>query len=45
VLARDIAAPANRVTDIMNGESAVSTATVILLGRRLGASAECWLDL
>ena len=41
-VARDIGVPANRVTEIVNGERAVSAATAILLGRRLGTSAEFW---
>jgi addiction module HigA family antidote len=44
-LARDIEVPANRVTAILNGERAVSAETAILLGRRLGTSAEFWLNL
>jgi addiction module HigA family antidote len=44
-LARDIGVPANRVTEIANGELAVSAETAILLGRRLGTSAEFWLNL
>ena len=44
-LARDIGVPANRVTEIVNGERAVSAETAILLGRRLGTSAEFWLNL
>jgi antitoxin HigA-1 len=44
-LARDIGVPANRVTEIVNGERAVSAETAILLGRRLGSSAEFWLNL
>ena len=44
-LARDIGVPANRVTEIVNGERAVSAETAILRGRRLGTSAEFWLNL
>ena len=44
-LARDIGVPANRVTEIVNGERAVSAETAIVLGRRLGTSAEFWLNL
>ena len=45
VLARDIGVPANRVTEIVNGERAVFAETAILLGRRLGTSAGFWLNL
>jgi antitoxin HigA-1 len=44
-LARIIGVPANRVTEIVNGERADSAETAILLGRRLGTSAEFWLNL
>ena len=33
------------MTEIVNGERAVSAETAILLGRRLGTSAEFWLNL
>jgi addiction module HigA family antidote len=44
-LARDMGVPANRVTEILSGARAVSAETAILLGRRLGTSAEFWLNL
>ena len=44
-LARDLAVPANRVTEILNGERAVTAETAILLERRFGSSAKFWLNL
>ncbi len=44
-LARDMGVPANRVTEILNGERAVSAETAILLERRFGSSAKFWLNL
>ena len=44
-LARDIGVPPNRVTEILNGERAVSAETAILLGRRFGTTPEFWMNL
>lgn len=44
-LARELGVPANRITEILNGERAISAETAILLGRRLGTSAEFWMNL
>jgi antitoxin HigA-1 len=44
-LARDIDVPANRITEILNGERAISAKTAILLGRRFDVSPEFWLRL
>jgi addiction module HigA family antidote len=44
-LARDMGVPANRVTAILNGERAVTAETALLLARRLGTSAEFWMNL
>ena len=44
-LARDMGVPANRITEILNGERAVSAETAILLERRFGSSAKFWLNL
>ena len=44
-LARDMGVPANRVTEILNGERAVTAETAILLERRFGSSAKFWLNL
>lgn len=44
-LARDMGVPANRVTEILNGERAITAETAILLERRFGGSAEFWMNL
>ena len=44
-LARDMGVPPNRITEILNGERAVSAETAILLERRFGSSAKFWLNL
>lgn len=44
-LARDLGVPANRVTEILNGERAVAATTAPLLARRFGTSAEFWMNL
>jgi antitoxin HigA-1 len=44
-LARAIGVPPNRVTEILNGERAVSAETAILLGRRFGTTPEFWMNL
>jgi antitoxin HigA-1 len=44
-LARDMRVPANRVTEILNGERTITAETAILLSRRLGTSAEFWMNL
>ncbi len=44
-LARDLGVPANRITEILNGERAVTAETAILLARRFGSSAEFWMNL
>jgi addiction module HigA family antidote len=44
-LARDIAVPVTRITEILHGERAVTADTAILLGRRLGNTAEFWMNL
>ena len=44
-LARDIGVPPNRITEILNGERAISAETAILMSRRFGTSAEFWLNL
>lgn len=44
-LARDMDVPPNRITEILNGERAVTAETAIMLGRRFGTSAEFWLNL
>ncbi len=44
-LARDIAVPANRVSQIVNGKRALSADTALRLGKYFGVSPEIWLDL
>ncbi len=44
-LARDMGVPANRITEILNGERSVSAETALLLARRFGTSAEFWMNL
>ncbi len=44
-LAREIDVPPNRITEILNGERAVSAETAILLGERFGMSPEFWMNL
>ena len=44
-LARDIAVPANRISQIVNGKRALSADTALRLGKYFGMSAEIWLDL
>jgi addiction module HigA family antidote len=44
-LARDIGVPANRITEILKGERAITADTALRLSRRLGVSAEFWMNL
>src|ERR1700760_2604803 len=44
-VSRRLSVPANRITEIINGERSVSAHTAILLEREFGASAEFWLRL
>jgi addiction module HigA family antidote len=44
-LARRIKVPTNRVTQILNGQRAVTGDTALRLGHFLGTSAEFWLSL
>lgn len=44
-LARDIDVPANRVTEILNGERAITADTALRLASRFGVSAEFWMNL
>ncbi len=44
-VARDLGVPANRITEILNGERAVTAETALLLERRFGSSAKFWLNL
>ena len=44
-LARDIAVPANRISQIVNGKRALSADTALRLGKYFSVSPEIWLDL
>jgi addiction module HigA family antidote len=44
-LARQICVPTNRVTQILNGQRAVTGDTALRLGHFFGTSAEFWLNL
>ena len=44
-LARQIDVPVNRVTEILNGERAITADTALRLGHWFGMSAEFWLNL
>jgi len=44
-LARQIKVPTNRVTQVLNGQRAVTGDTALRLGRFFGTSAEFWLNL
>jgi addiction module HigA family antidote len=44
-LAREIAVPANRISQIVSGKRAFSADTALRLGKYFGMSPEIWLDL
>jgi addiction module HigA family antidote len=44
-LARQLNVPTNRITQILNGERAVTGDTALRLGHFFGTSAEFWLNL
>lgn len=44
-LARQIRVPTNRVTQILNGQRAITGDTALRLGHFFGTSAEFWLNL
>jgi len=44
-LARRIEVPVNRITQILNGQRAITGDTALRLGRFFGTSAEFWLNL
>ena len=44
-LARQIKVPTNRVTEIINGQRAITGDTALRLGHFFGTSAEFWLNL
>jgi addiction module HigA family antidote len=44
-LAAELGVPGNRISSIINGSRAVTAETALLLARRLGTSAELWMNL
>ena len=44
-LARDLAVPPNRISEIVNGKRAVTADTALRLARYFGTGAELWLNL
>ena len=44
-LAREIAVPPNRISDIVNGKRAITADTALRLGNYFGVSQELWLNL
>ena len=44
-LARQLEVPTNRITEIINGQRAVTGDTALRLGHFFGTSAEFWLNL
>jgi len=44
-LARQLGVPTNRVTEILNGQRAITGDTALRLGNFFGTSAEFWLNL
>jgi addiction module HigA family antidote len=44
-LAAEIGVPGNRISSIVNGSRAISAETALLLSKRLGTSAELWMNL
>ncbi len=44
-LARQIKVPTNRVTEIINGQRAITGDTALRLGHFFGTSADMWLNL
>ena len=44
-LARNLAVPTNRITEILNGQRAITGDTALRLGHFFGTSAEFWLNI
>jgi addiction module HigA family antidote len=44
-LAREIAVPPNRVSDIVNGKRSITADTALRLGKYFGVSPDIWLGL
>lgn len=45
VLAREIAVPPNRISDVVNGKRAITADTALRLGKYFGVLPEIWLGL
>ena len=44
-LAREIAVPPNRISDIVNGKRSITADTALRFGKYFGVSPEMWLNL
>lgn len=44
-LALDLGVPSGRITDILNSKRGITADTALRLGRRLGTSAQFWMNL
>ena len=44
-LALELGVPSGRITDIVNGKRGITADTALRLGRRLGTSAQFWMNL
>jgi addiction module HigA family antidote len=44
-LALELGVPSGRITDILNGKRGITADTALRLGRRLGTSAQFWMNL
>jgi addiction module HigA family antidote len=44
-LAREIAVPPNRISDIVSGKRSITADTALRLGKYVGVSPELWLNL
>lgn len=44
-LARDIAVPPGRISEIVNGKRAITADTALRLGKYFGVSPETWMEL
>jgi antitoxin HigA-1 len=44
-LALELGVPSGRITDIVNGKRGTTADTALRLGRRLGTSAQLWMNL
>jgi addiction module HigA family antidote len=44
-LAEELGVPGNRISSILNGSRGINAETALLLARRVGTSAELWMNL